>query len=1105
MINTRKALAFLLISMLLVSAAPMVMSAMPDGGNGPADETRATTYTETGDETQSFGNAFELQGGDVYYGDVNRVDDRADYFNVTAVDQTVIAVHMYITGHDGIDGWRPPDDAPPSPGLETGIFATYIYTGPHNRLAIDGAYNFFFTRHYNLNICAPVPGTNTYYINISIDWFMTPNNYTWEYMLELDTEQAQVISSGISVTETIDVEQRDTHWYKINANFEDEVNGSFEILNFNSGDPTERDINVWIFPDDLGGYPFSYPWDWSSAPNEPIEPFSVLSTYDGWFFIKVQGMNHTNSLPVSYRLVTHTEQITTFPETGIQNMYFDRYTHDSDWYKIDLLANQPHHTKPGLWNEVVYFNMTERADAEELPDFDMYMFGRVPGSRWLDLLDSSFRNDHPNFMDPNRDPNKNTEHVRAAAFYNGTYYMEVNAWNNTGYYDVRMEWKPSELSDVDNVPANAKVARAGVYEGRIHQAFDHYDWYKVEAKDRIRVQFDSFKATDMFNASLYKYDAPSDTYVLIKGDWNTFFNFSSREDTIQNLIDFNVELRDYGLGAGTYYLGVFAAVAAQMAYDQDTQRAYLYKTEDDAESNYELRLWVDDTPPFSRPPQIIKPIPDLTVDEDTHKMDYLKLYDYFRDTDVGDEVLRFKASIMGVGGKVRQLIYDKGNATLGFEAFPDFYGKVVIRVTAIDKKFLQSSLTWNVTFTALNDPPRPKYDNSEPFIYTLPEDSIRVFDFNTLVMDVDKNDEINITFGTSENVHVDMNPETLVATIVGAEDWFGEQTINFVARDLDGATTNLPVTFAIENQEDNPKLINPIGERVILEDTFDTISMFEHFQDPDGDNMIFTLTAAQNIEYSVDLDTGIMTLTPDPDWYGFRQITVSAADTTGKVASTVFFFIVDPVNDPPKINSWSPIELDHTMLEDASQAFVVLNYTDPEFSIMIFQWYLDGKLVGPSNFFNYRPGYDDQGPHELVVTVIDELGATDTLTWNLNVQDVPRPPEGGIASPANNARFYTNEEISFVGLFYDLDGDEITYQWYVDGKTRSTEYTFDKTLGEGKHEIRLVVSSGEFSISNYANVTVKQAESPGFEAPLMLAGLAVTFVAVAARRRLQLK
>ena len=1103
--NNRKAITILLISVLLLSGVAAVSSALPEGPT-PMGETRRT-IDEVGDETHYFSDAKPIQSGDVYYGQVNRVDDRADYLKFNASAQQVINVHLYITGHDGTTEWIEPDDAPPTPGRPTGIFATFLYTGlsPNERLQpIDGAFNYFFTRHYVLNICSPVPDTNTYYVNISMDWFMTPNNFSWEYYVDLDIGQAQVINSGQRVSDQIDLETRDTHWYKISAKFEDEINGSFEILNFNEGDPTERDLNVWVFPEDLGGYPFSYPWDWSAAPNEPIEPFNVLSTYDGWFFIKLRGMNHTNSLPISYTFKAFTKPIEMFPDTGIQNMYFDRFNDDTDWYKFEMKANQPHATKPGYWNEVVYFNMTERADAEELPDFDLYLFGRVPGALWLDLLDSSFRNDHPDFFDPNRDPNKNTEHVYGAAFYNGTYYVEVNAWNNTGYYDVRREWKPSVLSDMDNLPENAKLARAGVYESHIHQSEDHYDWYKVEARERIRIQFDSFKGTDLFNASIFKYDSVQDEYILIVGDWNTWFNFTSREDHIGNLIDMNVELSDFGLGAGTYYVGVFAAVAAQMAYDQTTQRSFIYKTDSDAEANYELRVWVDDTPPFSRPPQIIKGIPNLVVDEDTDKVDYIDLSDHFIDTDVGDDDLRFKASVMT--GKVRQLILDQNAETLGFEAFPDFYGKVVVKVTAIDKKYLQSSLIWNITFTSVNDAPRATYDTADPYEYAMPEDAYRLMDLKLLVTDVDRDDQINITWVPNDNLIVSIQEESLIATVVGAEDFFGEVTLNFIAKDLSDATTNLPVRFVLENVEDDPRLIKPVGERVIFEDGFDTLPMFDHFEDPDGDDLMFTLSSNLNVVFDVDLDTGIMTLTPEPDWFGFREIWVTATDTTGRVAQTKFIFIVDPINDDPILNSWSPPGAEVTLNEDASQSFVVLNVSDPEFSILIYQWYLDGKLVGPSNFYNYRPTFDAQGDHELRVVVIDEENAQADHTWIIHVNDVPRPPEGGIASPANHGVFTSSEKVSFVALYYDLDGDVITYQWYIDGKPQSTDSTFEKGLGTGKHEVQLVVQSGDFTLEdNFVTITVEQAETPGFEAPLVFAGLAVTFVAAAAWRRLRMK
>jgi len=84
------------------------------------------------------------------------------------------------------------------------------------------------------------------------------------------------------VSSTIDIDTRDTHWFKIQAATRKEVNGSFEIRNFNSGDPTERDINILDIPRHHRRLPFSYPWDWSAAPNEPIEPVSVLvPTTDG--------------------------------------------------------------------------------------------------------------------------------------------------------------------------------------------------------------------------------------------------------------------------------------------------------------------------------------------------------------------------------------------------------------------------------------------------------------------------------------------------------------------------------------------------------------------------------------------------------------------------------------------------------------------------------------------------------------------------------------------------------------------------------------------------------------------------------------------------------
>jgi len=461
----------MILTMVAVAALPVL------GAGGPLDPDPMAdrgVIAETGDETHNWRDALALGTGDTYQGHLDRVNDRSDHFTVTAAQHQEVNVHVYVMGHDGVNEWlRPPTTTPPSPPAPvraSTMMDCFIYHDPVARYPLDGAYNYYYVRHYVLNIVAPVPGTHTYHVNVSINWAWTPNNYTWDYSLSLEVGPVPVIRSDEPVTGTLDMEGRDTRWYQVDAPAGKEVNGSFEILNFETGAPESRNIDVWVFADDLGGYPRSLSWDWSAAPNEPVEPFSILATYSGQYYIKLRGMNHEDVLPCTYRLEVHVQEVPAFPDTGVLNAHFDRHWHDTDWYAFEMEAGQTHPTKPGLWNEVQYFNMTERADSDDLPDFDLYLFGLAPTSRQLDLLDSSFRNDHSSFQDPDRDPNRNTEHVSAAAFYTGTYYIEVNAWNNTGFYDVRTEHKPPVLSDDNDLPGDAEPIKPGTHQGYVHQS-----------------------------------------------------------------------------------------------------------------------------------------------------------------------------------------------------------------------------------------------------------------------------------------------------------------------------------------------------------------------------------------------------------------------------------------------------------------------------------------------------------------------------------------------------------------------------------------------------------------------------------------------------------
>ncbi|MHC4780794.1 MAG: hypothetical protein ACYTFG_19660, partial [Planctomycetota bacterium] len=284
--------------MLMLATVP-ALSAM---GGAPTvdlpttgDDRAGSDIDEVADETTSWRDARALEDGDTYYGHVDRVKDRSDHFTVTAVQYQEINVHVYLLGHDGVDEWqRPTATTPPSPPSSphtSAMLDCFIYHDPGTNYPLDGAFNYYYVRHYMLNIVAPMPGTHTYHVNVSNNWAWTPNNHTWDYMLELDVGAVPQITAGQVVRGELDMAGRDTVWYKVWADEEHELNGSFEVLNFDEGDPESRNVDVWVFPDDLGGYPRSVSWDWSAAPNEPVEPFSVLATYGGWYFIKLRGMN----------------------------------------------------------------------------------------------------------------------------------------------------------------------------------------------------------------------------------------------------------------------------------------------------------------------------------------------------------------------------------------------------------------------------------------------------------------------------------------------------------------------------------------------------------------------------------------------------------------------------------------------------------------------------------------------------------------------------------------------------------------------------------------------------------------------------------------------
>jgi hypothetical protein len=579
------------------------------------------------------------------------------------------------------------------------------------------------------------------------------------------------------------------------------------------------------------------------------------------------------------------------------------------------------------------------------------------------------------------------------------------------------------------------------------------------------VQFDSYKFKDLFNVSFYKCDLLTMSFIFLKGGSNYWFDQTSRSDQVSNLIDVTIRLNDYGLGADTYYISVTAISETILTVDQFSGRSTLLRTDGEAEASYELRLWGDDQSYIPPNPQVIKVIPDLEVDEDTDMVGYLDLYEHFEDGDVGDGALTFKASV--ISGRLKELVLR--DHELGFLAEKDFHGKVVVKVTAVDRKHLQRTLTWNITFRSVNDPPISIFGTH---IHKMWEDNRTLLDLSTLVYDIDKGDRINISVLPREHVHFNIDNGSPLVEVWSDVDWFGSETVIFIATDLAGASTKVPIAFVVEPIDDDPVCLQPIPAQECFEDSNLTLNMSEYFYEPDGQSLAFKLDSPAHLDYEFDWVNGILTLAPNKDWFGFLQVMVTATDTTERSVGQCLPLLVRPVNDLPEILRVHP-SLDEVRLSaDAYQLFIVLEVDNPEAPVHAFQWYLDDSLVGGGPIFVFSPGPHDSSLHHLKVVAIDEQEGRTEHNWTIRIGEVPRLPVGDIVSPDHGQYYLLGESIEFIASAFHPDGLDLTFEWLVDGLTVGNSSRIKLTPGKGRHNITVIIRSYDAAIQRSIFITV---------------------------------
>lgn len=157
------------------------------------------------------------------------------------------------------------------------------------------------------------------------------------------------------------------------------------------------------------------------------------------------------------------------------------------------------------------------------------------------------------------------------------------------------------------------------------------------------------------------------------------------------------------------------------------------------------------------------------------------------------------------------------------------------------------------------------------------------------------------------------------------------------------------------------------------------------FEDADSDVLEFSIPTPEN--FYVATDESWVTLTPGSDWFGQERITFIARDENGCEAIYEPQIILDPVNDPPSIYHFVPVEYKLDLVQMTSQQFSIL-VADPDNvdNELIYNWYVNGEEVSMgSNQFTYT--FSEGGLFKVKVFVSDgELSSS--FSWEVSVSSV---------------------------------------------------------------------------------------------------------------------
>ncbi|WP_333579471.1 Ig-like domain-containing protein [Mesotoga prima] len=408
----------------------------------------------------------------------------------------------------------------------------------------------------------------------------------------------------------------------------------------------------------------------------------------------------------------------------------------------------------------------------------------------------------------------------------------------------------------------------------------------------------------------------------------------------------------------------------------------------------------------NRPPQIS--IPDQSVKEGEQLKIYLK--GFISDPD-GDEVTFEIADGPGFIEDDHYLFT------------PDFDSEGIheVTLTAKDNKGLESVGFFKVTVENVNRSPvtlSPSINTSIMESFTLD------LDLGSLFVDPDGDDlQFEVEgYGIVVDNSYQYSP--------GYNDK-GEKVATVTATDPYGLSDSLVIRIDVKDRNRNPESSIEEMKTSIHEGSSLKIDLRPLFSDPDGDELIYSLSGIGEIEGSN------YSYSPGYDEAGEKNVIVTASDNNGGSLSLPIIISVIDVNRPPQISIPDQSVKEGEQLKIYLKGFI----SDPDGDEVTFE-IADGPGFIEDDHYLFTPDFDSEGIHEVTLTAKDNKGLESVGFFKVTVENVNRSPV--TLSPSINTSIMESFtlDLDLGSLFVDPDGDDLQFELQGIGSISANSYIY---------------------------------------------------------------